>query len=215
MKEKKDRRTKPKLEKGSPKFLAWECVNLSLQIEEFFDVVRHLNNKRFNPRIELTFEHVSEIDIDEVFGPLKQPKYKYTNSTLHPNIIKGLVRLCWQIYGTFVITNNDFASWVVKGFIAQKKGVNVNWATIVAWTEKEEACKLKAMALKFEGIELSGVTISWKLDTREDFIKNHVVLVKNFEVKKGLCPFNVSSKAESMVKYTQKSFMLKIFLSNI
>jgi hypothetical protein len=36
MKEEKDRRTKPKLEKGSSKFLPWEFVNLNLQIEEFF-----------------------------------------------------------------------------------------------------------------------------------------------------------------------------------
>jgi hypothetical protein len=50
MKEEKDRRTKHKLEKGSSKFLAWKNVDLNLQIEEFFDVVRHLNNKRFNLR---------------------------------------------------------------------------------------------------------------------------------------------------------------------
>jgi hypothetical protein len=48
MKEEKDRRTKPKLEGGSSKFLAWEYVDLSLQTEEFFDVVRHLNNTGFN-----------------------------------------------------------------------------------------------------------------------------------------------------------------------
>jgi hypothetical protein len=161
MKEEKDRRTKPKLEKGSSKFLAWEYVDLSLQTEEFFDVVKHLNNTRFNPRIELASEHVRETNLDEIFGPLKQPKYKYTNSTLHPNIRKKkLVRLCWQIYGTFVITNNDFASWVVRGFIAQDKGVNVNWAIIVTWTKKEEACKLEAMALKSECTKLNEVTMS-------------------------------------------------------
>jgi hypothetical protein len=58
MKEEKDRKTKPKLEKGSSKFLAWEYVDLSLQIEEFFDVVKHLNNTGFNPRTKLTYEHV-------------------------------------------------------------------------------------------------------------------------------------------------------------
>ncbi len=70
------------------------------------------------------------------------------------------MRLCWQIYGTFVLTNNDFASLVVRGFIAQEKGVNVNWATIVVWIEKEEAYKLEAMALKFEGTKLNGGTMS-------------------------------------------------------
>jgi hypothetical protein len=50
MKKEKNRRTKPKLEKGSSKFLAWEYVDLSLQTEEFFDVVRHLNTTKFNLR---------------------------------------------------------------------------------------------------------------------------------------------------------------------
>jgi hypothetical protein len=49
---------------------------------------------------------------------------------------------------------------VVRGFIAQEKGVNVNWATIVVWIEKEEAYKLEAMALKFEGTKLNGGTMS-------------------------------------------------------
>jgi hypothetical protein len=31
-----------------------------------------------------------------------------------------------------------------------------------------------------------------------------VVLVKNLEVKKGLCPFGVSLEGESMVKYIEK-----------
>jgi hypothetical protein len=152
-----------------------------LQTEEFFDVVRHLNNTGFNLWTELTFEHVKKTNLDEIFGPLKQPKYKYTNSTLHPNIRKKLVKLCWQIYGTLVITNNDFASWVVRGFITQEKGVNVNWATTITWTEKEEAWKLKAMALKSEDTKLNGVTMSWRLDTKRDSIKNHVVLVKNLK----------------------------------
>jgi hypothetical protein len=69
------------------------------------------------------------------------------------------MRLCWQIYGTFVIINNNFASLVVKGFIAQEKSVNVNWVTIATWTEKEEACKLETMALKFEGTEFNGGTM--------------------------------------------------------
>jgi hypothetical protein len=48
MKEEKDRKTKPELENLNSKFLAWEYVDISLQTKEFFDVVRHLNNARFN-----------------------------------------------------------------------------------------------------------------------------------------------------------------------
>jgi hypothetical protein len=56
--------------------------------------------------------------IDEVFGPLKQPKYKCTNPKLDLDTRRELVKLCWQIYGTYVITNNDFVAQVIKGFIA-------------------------------------------------------------------------------------------------
>ncbi len=91
---------------------------------------------------------------------------------------------------------------MVRGFIAQEKGVNVNWATATTLIEKEEVYKLEVMALKSEGTKLSGTTMSWRLDTRGDSIKNHVVLVKNLEVEKGLCPFVVSLQGENIVKYT-------------
>ncbi len=60
------------------------------------------------------------------------------------------------------------------------------------------------MALKFEGIEFNGGTMLWKLDTRGNSIRNQLVLVKNLEIGKGLCPFDVSLKGESMVKYMKK-----------
>jgi hypothetical protein len=49
---------------------------------------------------------------------------------------------------------------VVKGFIAQEKGVHVNWVITATWTTKEKACKLEAKALKFEGTKLSGTIVS-------------------------------------------------------
>ncbi len=36
------------------------------------------------------------------------------------------MKLCWKIYDTFVVTNNDFASWVVKGYIVEEKDHDVN-----------------------------------------------------------------------------------------
>ncbi len=37
---------------------------------------------------------------------------------------------------------NKFMSWVMKGYIAQMKGFNVNWAKVVASTSKEKTCKV-------------------------------------------------------------------------
>jgi hypothetical protein len=74
---------------------------------------------------------------------------------------------------------------VVRGFIAQEKGVYVNWVIIATWTTKEKACKLEVRALKSEGTKLSGTIVFRRLDIGGDSTKNHVVLVKNLEVEKG------------------------------
>ncbi len=65
------------------------------------------------------------------------------------------MKLCWKIYKTFVITNNDFVSWVVKGYIVEEKGHDVNWAIANVYMAKGKAWKVKAMAFKFEVIEMS------------------------------------------------------------
>jgi hypothetical protein len=88
--------------------------------------MKELNNTRMNPWIDIPNEHVNQSDIDEVFDPLKQPSYKNTNPFLHIDTKRHLVKLCWKIYSTFVVTNNDFASWVVKGCIAEEKDHDVN-----------------------------------------------------------------------------------------
>jgi hypothetical protein len=48
--------------------------------------------------------------------------------------------LCSQIYGTSTITNNEIMSWVVKGYITQRKSIDVNWEITAASTIKEMAC---------------------------------------------------------------------------
>jgi hypothetical protein len=78
---------------------------------------------------------------------------------------------------------------VVRGFIAQEKGVNVNWAITTIWTTKEKAYKLEARALKSEGTKLSGAIVSQRLDIGRNSTKNHVVLVKNLEVEKRFVSF--------------------------
>jgi hypothetical protein len=85
-----------------------------------------------NLQTDLTIDHVYQANLNEVFSPLKQLKYKVTSPFLHPDTKKELVRLCWQIYGTSFITNNDLAIWVVRGFIMQEKGIKINWAATIA-----------------------------------------------------------------------------------
>ncbi len=37
---------------------------------------------------------------------------------------------------------NKFMSWVMKQYIAQMKGFNMNWAKMATLTSKEKACRV-------------------------------------------------------------------------
>jgi hypothetical protein len=55
------------------------------------------------------------VDLEEVFG--KVNKFKAKNCNLHPGTKRELVSLYTEIYGTLHVINNEFISWVVKGYI--------------------------------------------------------------------------------------------------
>ncbi len=95
-----------------------------------------------NPKSDLTPKDVCETNIEEVFGKLA--KFKTTNTQLHVDTKKDLLELYCKIYGTSIITNNEIMSWVVKGYIAQAKDYNGNWARTVASTTKKKAHRLVA-----------------------------------------------------------------------
>jgi hypothetical protein len=46
------------------------------------------------------------------------------------------------------VTNHEFMSWVVKGYIGQMKGYNVNWVQMATSTTKEKAHSLGVENLK-------------------------------------------------------------------
>jgi hypothetical protein len=60
------------------------------------------------------------------------------NTKLHQNMKKDLC-LCSQLYGTSTITNNEFMSWMVKGYIAQCKSIDINWVKAAPLIPKEKA----------------------------------------------------------------------------
>jgi len=47
----------------------------------------------------------------------------------------------WKMFGTSSATNNEIPTWIVHGFIAQGKGVDINWAKAIDSTTKEKAHK--------------------------------------------------------------------------
>ncbi len=68
----------------------------------------------------LTQKHVIKVDLEEVCGNVT--KFRAKNSNLHPKTKCELVSLYIQIYGTSHVINNEFMSWVVKGYITHVKG---------------------------------------------------------------------------------------------
>ncbi len=61
---------------------------------------------------------------------------------------KELLDLCSQICGMSNVTIHEFMSWVVKGYIGQMKGYNVNWVQMATSTTKEKAHSLGVENLK-------------------------------------------------------------------
>jgi hypothetical protein len=92
-----------------------EIVDYKAQMQDFFIKVKCLNGSTLNPKSKFTIKHVTEANIEEVFG--KVAKCKTTNIHLHVDTKKKLFHLCSQIYGMSIITNKKFMSWVIKGYI--------------------------------------------------------------------------------------------------
>jgi hypothetical protein len=53
-------------------------------------------------------EHITEAEIPKIFGGKGVKPFKTTNVMLHPTTKNALLSLCWKIYGTAVIANNEF-----------------------------------------------------------------------------------------------------------
>jgi hypothetical protein len=47
----------------------------------------------------------------------------------------------WRAFGTTFVMNNEMPAWIVRGFIAESKGININWAKVVESTTKEKASR--------------------------------------------------------------------------
>jgi hypothetical protein len=91
---------------------------------KFFKEVRQLLVKGFNPKFDLIDEHVTTIDIARIFGRVH--KFKTTNPLLSMETRTKLERFYWRIYKTTRITNNELMAWLVRGWVAQRHGHQIN-----------------------------------------------------------------------------------------
>ncbi len=121
-----------------PKFSPWEHVDYKDQIEEYFKTIRKLSYVGLNPKTEIPSCLVTKVDIVEILS-LGCESLKTTNLHLHPNTKRELLKFYQQVYGTTIVTNNEFYLWFVKGYIEEQKGEAMNQAKVVVFTTREKA----------------------------------------------------------------------------
>jgi hypothetical protein len=140
---------------GRRKVPTMEGYKLLAPNKKYFSIVRKLYNKSLNPKINLTNVHVCDEDLMEVFG--LNCSYKLINPFIHVDIKCELKKLHWQIYGSTTPTNNDFVLWFMKGYIAQKKGIKINWEKTTTSITRERAQRRNVGRFKSGSIALSYV----------------------------------------------------------
>ncbi len=79
----------------------------------------------------LNSEHVTMEERIAVFGGSRKFKLKSKDRI-------AIEEIYWTMFGTSSVTNNEIPTWIVRGFIAQGKGVDINWVKVVESTTKKK-----------------------------------------------------------------------------
>lgn len=86
--------------------------------------------------------------VEEVWG--KCTSFKTSNTTFTPETRSELLQLYAKIYGKMEVTNNEFMAWVVKGYIAEIMGFEVDWASAAASTALVLASRVEGELMRRE-----------------------------------------------------------------
>ncbi len=119
-------------------FPPWEHVDYKDQTKAYFKTLKRLSNVRLNPKTKVPNCLVTKVDLVEIFG-FGCESLKTTNLCFHLDTKKQLVKLYYQVYGTIVVTNNEFCLWFIKGYIAKQKGEVMNQAKKNVFIAREKA----------------------------------------------------------------------------
>ena len=130
---------KPRMLKPTPSVadMLLELQGLKTQSADFFINERGLSGSGLNPKLASDMSCVTPETIEEIWG--KCIAFKTTNTTLKPETRKELLQLYFKIYGKMEVTNKEFMAWVVKGYIAEQMGFEVDWASTAASTAVVQA----------------------------------------------------------------------------
>ena len=117
---------KPRVLRPAPSVvdMLLEIQGLKTQSADFFSKERGLCRLGLNPKLASNMSCVTPEKIDEIWG--KCVTYKTTNTTLKLETRKELLELYSKIYGKTEVTNKEIMTWVVKGYIAEQMGFQVD-----------------------------------------------------------------------------------------
>lgn len=123
-----------------------EIAFYSAQTEKFFHEERGLGSGGLNPKFATDIAFITDADVEDLFG--KCSKLRTTNTFLNPDARRDLLDLYSKIYGSTSVTNNEFSTWLVKGYIAHQKKRKVNWALAASTTALEKADRAQRVLLR-------------------------------------------------------------------
>jgi len=111
-------------------------VDIRKQDAIFFPAIQELNNTGEDPKY-LNNEHVTMEECIAFFGGWRKFELKCLKLKFEDRA--AIEEIYWRVFGTSSVTNNEIPTSIVCGFIAQGKGIDINWAKVVESTTKEKA----------------------------------------------------------------------------
>jgi hypothetical protein len=94
-----------------------------------------MNATRLDPKSKLENEHVTPKECNSLFGG---NKYKLKATSLALCHRTRMEDICWRVFGTSIVTNNEVPLWIVRSYIAQTKNIEINWAEAITSITREK-----------------------------------------------------------------------------
>ncbi len=100
----------------------WPLVDIKKQDVVFFSTIWKLNSIGEDPKY-LNNEHITMEECIALFGGSRKFKLKCSEWKSEDRI--AIKEINWRVFGISNVTNNEIPTWIVHGFIAQGKGVDI------------------------------------------------------------------------------------------
>jgi hypothetical protein len=159
----------------------WPMVDIKKQDTMFFAIIRKLKAFDLDPKYHLESKHVRTKDSWFLFGGSRKIKMKSHGLKLEDKV--GMEEIYYRVFGTTSIANYEMLAWIMRGFIVESKGIDINWANVVESIAKEKAHRDEVKSNERLGVMKKEQTIN--------ISKSGGSMIANIEVKVSqLAPYN-------------------------